>query len=236
VKLQQYDSAGEVAVAGADFIFACASESLKLRDRFILALSGGSTPWQMLAVLAEYDLPWHKIHIMQVDERAVPEASPERNLFHIRNVFSEAVSLPEGNLHAMPVEGKDLDEGARQYQLELEELAGTPPGADVVHLGLGSDGHTASLVPGDPVLEVMDRDVAVSLPYNGRPRMTLTYPFINRARRIMWLMTGSGKVEMANRLIQNDRTIPAGLISRHQATIIADTAAIPPNKQTGVPE
>ena len=119
---------------------------------------------------------------------------------------------------------------------KLEKLAGTSPVADVIHLGLGSDGHTASLVPGDPVLEVTDRDVAVTLPYNGRPRMTLTYPFINRARHIMWLMTGSGKAEMLNRLIQNDRTIPAGLISRQQATIIADTAAIPLNKQNGVPD
>ncbi len=234
MKLQQLDSAEDVAKAGAEFIFASAREALDLRDRFILALSGGSTPWQMLHELVGYELPWNKVHVLQVDERAVSDAGPERNLLHIRKVFAEPVALPPGHLHAMPVDGADLNDGAGLYERELGELAGTPPIADVVHLGLGIDGHTASLVPGDPVLEISERDVGVTGPYNGCARMTLTYPFIDRARHILWLITGPEKAAMASRLIRQDSTIPAGRISAQQATIIADSAAMRVSEHDGV--
>ncbi len=234
VKLQSFNSAEDAAKAGADFIFARATEALELRDRFILALSGGSTPWRMLHKLAGYDLPWNKVHIMQVDERAVPDDDPDRNLLHIRKVFAEPVSLPPDHLHAMPVNGADLTAGAQAYERELEALAGTPPIADVIQLGLGVDGHTASLVPGDPVLEICDRDVCLTGPYNGCRRMTLSYPFINRARHIMWLITGAEKAAMARRLIHQDSTIPAGRINLQQATIIADSAAMSAYENDGV--
>ena len=234
VKLKPFSSAEDAAKAGADFIFARATEALELRDRFILALSGGSTPWQMLHKLAGYDLPWNKVHILQVDERAVPDDDPDRNLLHIRKVFAEPVSLPPDHLHAMPVVRADLNAGAQAYERELAALAGTPPIADVIQLGLGVDGHTASLVPDDPVLEICDRDVGVTGPYNGCPRMTLSYPFINRARHIMWLIVGAEKAVMVERLIRKDRTIPAGRISSQQATIIADSAAMSAYENDGV--
>jgi 6-phosphogluconolactonase len=96
---------------------------------------------------------------------------------------------------------------------------------DLVHLGLGPDGHTASLVPGDPVLNVNDNDVAVTGIYQGRRRMTLTYPTINRSRQILWVVTGEEKVQALNRLLDGDQSIPAGRIRPEGARIIADRAA-----------
>ena len=96
---------------------------------------------------------------------------------------------------------------------------------DLVHLGLGADGHTASLVPGDPVLDVKDRDVALTGIYRGARRMTLTYPIINRSRRILWVVTGSEKMEMLLRLRNMDATIPAGRIRQDRAVVLADRSA-----------
>jgi 6-phosphogluconolactonase len=126
----------------------------------------------------------------------------------------------------MPVESPDLEAAAAQYALTLQEIAGSPPVLDLAHLGLGPDGHTASLVPGDPVLDVTDADVAATgRAYQGRRRMTLTYPILNRSRRILWLVTGSEKVAMLARLRTGDRSIPAGRVSQDRALVLADRAA-----------
>jgi 6-phosphogluconolactonase len=180
----------------------------------------------MLRELAQHDLPWERVKIFQVDERDAPDGDAELNLAHIQEDFADRISLPAENLYAMPVTGNDLEEGAGRYEKELIDLAGHPPVLDVVHLGLGEDGHTASLVPGDLVLVVNDRDVATTGEYAGRRRMTLTYSIIDRARHILWLITGEGKAEMLDRLIQADHDIPAGRISQRQATIVADAAAL----------
>jgi 6-phosphogluconolactonase len=226
MEIRQCKSADDVAIAGADFIDARAKESISERGQFTMALSGGSTPWVMLRELAKHDLPWEQVKIFQVDERVAPDGDAERNLVHIEKDFADHISLPPENLYAMPVTGEDLEQAAGRYERELSELAGTPPVLDVVHLGLGGDGHTASLVPGDPVLAIGDRDVATTGEYAGRRRMTLTYPIINRARHILWLITGEGKAEMLDRLIQADHDIPAGRISQRQATVVADAAAL----------
>ncbi len=226
MEIRQCETPDDVASAGANFISARVTEAIAERGQFTLALSGGSTPWIMLAKLAEQELPWDRVKVLQVDERAAPDGDPERNLVQIREHFADRISLPTENLYAMPVSGKDLNGGARQYEQTLVELAGAEPVIDVIHLGLGGDGHTASLVPGDPVLEVSDCDVATTETYNGRRRMTLTYPIINRARHILWLITGEGKAEMLRRLIQGDGDIPAGRISQVQATVLADDAAL----------
>ncbi len=226
MEIRQCEMPDDVASAGANFISARVTEAIAERGQFTLALSGGSTPWIMLAKLAEQELPWDRVNVLQVDERAAPDGDPERNLVQIRQHFADRISLPTENLCAMPVGGEDLNGGARQYEQTLVELAGAEPVIDVIHLGLGGDGHTASLVPGDPILEVSDCDVATTETYNGRRRMTLTYPIINRARHILWLITGEGKAEMLRRLIQGDGDIPAGRISQVQATVLADDAAL----------
>jgi 6-phosphogluconolactonase len=226
MEIRQCETSDDVASAGANFIYARAGEAIADRNQFILALSGGSTPWRMLRKLAECDLPWERVKIVQVDERVAPDSDVERNLVHIQSEFADRIPLPAENLFAMPVMVEDLDEGAGQYESVLTELAGLPPIMDVVHLGLGGDGHTASLLPGDPVLDVSDRDVAITGPYNGHRRMTLTYSIINRARHILWLITGESKAKMLDRMIQADHDIPAGRVSQRQATVIADAAAL----------
>lgn len=226
MEICQYATPDDVATAGAEFIYRHAGEAIDERNQFTLALSGGSTPWRMLSELAEFELPWERVKIVQVDERVAPDGDPERNLIHIQKEFADRISLPPENLYAMPVVDENLDEGARQYERALIQVAGESPVLDVVHLGLGGDGHTASLVPNDPVLETANRDVDITNSYGGRRRMTLTYPIINRARRILWLITGEEKAEMLNRTIQADYDIPAGRVNQQQATVVADAAAL----------
>jgi 6-phosphogluconolactonase len=159
---------------------------------------------------------WETVTIFQVDERVAPDGDPDRNLTHLKR------SLPAGgaaDVRAMPVWSGDLDAAAAGYAQALPEQL------DLVHLGLGPDGHTASLVPGDPVLEVDDRDVAVTGEYQGRRRMTLTYPALDRAREILWLVTGDDKVEALARLQAGDTSIPAARVSTANARVVADAAA-----------
>jgi 6-phosphogluconolactonase len=189
-----------------------------------MAVSGGTTPWEMLRALARERTQWDCVHFFQVDERVSPAGHADRNLTHVLEALSHAPLLRE-QIHAMPVEASDLPDAAREYCAVLAALAGTPPVLDLVHLGLGADGHTASLVPGDPVLDVLDRDVAITSEYQGRRRMTLTYPVINRARKILWLATGASKAPMLARLRAADAAIPAGRVRQVGAVILADAAA-----------
>ena len=213
------------ARAAAKAIAEEARSAVAARGRFVVAVSGGRTPWIMLRALADEELPWDRIHVVQVDERVAPLGDKDRNLTHLRESLLDHSPIPPGQIHAMPVEWSDLDAAAKEYAAILSKIAGLPPTLDLVHLGLGPDGHTASLVPGDPVLNVTAVDVAVTGVYQGRRRMTLTYPVINRARRILWLATGSEKADALHRLRQGDPTIPAGRIGRLQAMIFADHAA-----------
>jgi 6-phosphogluconolactonase len=225
MKFEVFDDADSVARAGALTIAAEARAAVASRGRFVLAVSGGHTPWIMLRALATEDIPWACLHIFQVDERVAPDGDPDRNLTALRESLLQHVPLRPDQLHAMPVESLDLDAAAAQYSLLLEGIAGTPPVLDLVHLGLGPDGHTASLVPGDPALDVKDKDVAATGTYQGRRRMTLTYPTLNRARRVLWVVTGSEKAEMLHRLSEGDPSIPAGRVQRDAALVLADRAA-----------
>jgi len=203
-----------------------------------MAVSGGHTPWVMLRALADEKLPWKDVHVCQVDERIAPANDPDRNLTHLRASLLEHAPLGADQIHAMPVESADLADAARQYGRTLQSLAGTPPVLDLVHLGLGPDGHTASLVPGDPVLAVTDVDVALTQPYQGRRRMTLTYPAINRSRSILWLVTGADKAAVLPRLCTGDSAVPAGRIRRDNSILLADRAAarqLPANTTQEVP-
>lgn len=227
MNIQIFADADAVARQAAKFIAAEARTAVAARGRFIIAVSGGKTPWQMLRALAAEEVPWVGVHVFQVDERIAPAGDPDRNLTHLReSLLSHAPLRPE-QIYAMPVEEDDLAAAAKNYAATLQTIASSPPALDLAHLGLGPDGHTASLVPNDPVLEVTDADVALTGIYQKRRRMTLTYPLLNRARRVLWVVTGAEKVEMLARLRNGDVSIPAGRIRRENAIVLADRAAAP---------
>ena len=216
VEIEILPDAESVARRGAEVVAAQAKTAVADHGEFSFAVSGGRTPWSMFAHLAG-QLPWEKVTIYQVDERVAPDGDPARNLTQLQR------SLPPGgaaDVRAMPVESGDLEQAAAAYASAL------PEAFDLLHLGLGPDGHTASLVPGDPVLEVTDRDVAITGEYQGRQRMTLTYPVLDRARQVLWLVTGEDKVDALRRLRDGDRSIPAGRVAARSSLILADEAAV----------
>lgn len=225
MKIEVFADDEATARAAAKKIAVEAVTAVSARGSFVMAVSGGRTPWIMLRALAGEDLPWKDIHIVQIDERVAPAGHPDRNLTHLRESLLNRSPIRPEQIYAMPVESPNLEDAASQYGSVLRKIAGSPPTLDLVHLGLGPDGHTASLVPGDPVLNVMDTDVALTGIYQGRRRMTLTYPVINRARRILWLVTGSEKVGMLDRLRRGDPSIPAGRVCQDRAVVFADRAA-----------
>ncbi len=217
--------ADAVARRAAQVIAAAARDAATARGRFALAVSGGHTPWVMLRRLAGEQVPWSEVQVFQVDERVAPAGDADRNLTHLRESLA-AAPLPAAQLHPMPVEEADLAGAAAHYAAALRAHCGVPPVLDLVHLGLGPDGHTASLVPGDAVLGVRDADVAITGgTYQSRRRMTLTYPAIDRARQILWVVTGAEKVEALRRLRAADASIPAGRVRQERALVIADRAA-----------
>jgi 6-phosphogluconolactonase len=200
---------------GAEVVAAEAEAAVAARGRFTFAVSGGRSPWAMFAELPD-TMPWDRVTIFQVDERVAPDGDPDRNLTHLLG------SLPPGaaaEVRAMPVGADDLEGGAASYAASL------PDALDLVHLGLGPDGHTASLVPDDPVLDVVDRDVAVTGVYQGRRRMTLTYPALDRARHVLWLVTGADKRDALRLLREGDPSIPGGRVRADRALVVADADA-----------
>jgi len=225
MKMEVLANDESAARAAAGMIAAEARAAVAERGRFVMAVSGGRTPWIMLRALSGEEVPWESVHVVQVDERVAPVGDADRNLTHLRETLLEHTPIRPQRVHAMPVESADLEVAVKQYASTLAEIAGSPPVLDLVHLGLGPDGHTASLVPADPVLAITEADVALTGVYQGRRRMTLTYPVINRARHILWLVTGSEKQSMLARLLDGDLSIPAGRVSREQAIVIADRAA-----------
>jgi 6-phosphogluconolactonase len=225
MELEVLADADAVAARGAAVIAADARAAVAARGRFTLAVSGGRTPWVMLRLLAREDVPWASVHLLQVDERVAPAGDADRNLTHLGESLLDRVPLRPEQIHAMPVEFPDLRIATARYAATLAAVAGAPPVLDLVHLGLGPDGHTASLVPNDPVLDVTRTGVAVTGVYQGRLRMTLTYPTIDRARRILWLVTGGEKAAMLARLRKADTGIPAGRVRQDAALVLADRAA-----------
>jgi 6-phosphogluconolactonase len=212
--LDVLSDAEAVARRAADVVAEAAREAIASHGRFTFAVSGGETPWAMFRALAEDDVSWDEIGIWQVDERVAPDGDPDRNLTSLLPV------IPAGaDLRPMPVTEPDLEAAADRYAASL------PPAFELVHLGMGDDGHTASLVPGDPVLDVTDRDVAVTGEYRGLRRMTVTYPVLGRAGLAVWMITGSDKAPMVPRLLAGDRSIPAGRIATAEQLVLVDAAA-----------
>ena len=225
MKVQIFSDADAVAKAAAQIIASEARASVEARGRFIMAVSGGQTPWQMLRDLANEEVPWKNVHVVQVDERVAPAGDPDRNLTHLHESLLSHAPLRPKQIYAMPVEDADLKAATASYAKTLQQIAGSPPVLDLVHLGLGPDGHTASLVPNDSVLDVIDADVALTGIYQNRRRMTLTYPLLNRSRCVLWVVTGGEKAGMLARLYEGDVSIPAGRIRRDRALVFADRSA-----------
>ena len=225
MKQEILPDADAVAARAAQIIASDARAAVQARGRFVMAVSGGRTPWQMLRALANEQVPWASVHVVQVDERIAPAGDPDRNLTHLRESLLSHAPIPPEQIHAMPVESADPEAACGEYTKLLNSICGAPPVLDLVHLGLGPDGHTASLIPGDPVLNVHDAEVALTGIYQNRRRMTLTYPVINRARHILWVVTGAEKAPMVPRLLAGDPGIPAGPVTQANATLLADAPA-----------
>jgi 6-phosphogluconolactonase len=224
--IQILDDGAAVARAGAAFVADAAGRAIAERGRFLFAVSGGTTPWEMMRLLASAALDWPKVHVFLVDERIAPAGDPDRNLTHLEQTLLASAPLPKENVHAMAVEAADSDAAAADYARELARLGGSPAVLDLIHLGLGPDGHTASLVPDDAVLAVRDRDVAITAgEYQGRRRMTLTYPVLDRAREILWLVDGAAKANVLPLVRDGDAAVPAGRVRAARSVAIVDRAA-----------
>ena len=213
----------DAAAAAATHVAARARATVSVHGTFCLALSGGRTPWKMLERLVGLDLPWDAIHVFQVDEREAPDGDADRNATRLAGILGRS-GLPSTRLHLMPVTDENFGLACDAYAQAIARY-GRDGRLDLVHLGLGEDGHTASLVPGDGALDVTDRDVTTAGPYQGRRRMTLTYPAIDRAAERMWVVTGASKAAMLARLRSGDGTIPAGRVTRRNSVGFVDEAA-----------
>lgn len=216
--LSVFDDEQSLSEAAASYVASRARAAVAAGGSFQFAVSGGRTPWDMFAILTVLDVPWDRTVLWQVDERVAPADDPDRNLSHLRQALGDKAA----EVRPMPVEDEDVEAAARRYADAL------PARFDLVHLGIGSDGHTASLVPGDPVLDVSDRLVAVTeTAYQGRRRMTLTYPALARARQLLWLVTGQDKRDALAKLLAGDPSVPAGRVVAGASLVMADRAAAP---------
>ncbi len=225
MNLEVFETPTALADRAADLVAGALREAIAVRGRATLAVSGGRTPGAMLAALARRAVAWEQVRVLQVDERIAPEDHPDRNLLLLRRSLLGHLDGPAPTLHPMPVNAADAEEAAARYAELLGALAGRPPVVDVVQLGLGTDGHTASLVPGDPVLGVTDREVAVTAPYQGRRRLTCTFPLLSRARQRVWLVTGADKATALAGVQAGDRGLPAARLPQHAARWLVDRAA-----------
>lgn len=228
MRLIRAADADAAAVLAAGELAAACRAAVDERGVAVVAVSGGETPWRMLERWREHALPWDHVRVAQVDERVAPRGDPRRNLARLEGILVTGGPLPDGNLIAMPVEADDLPRAAAQYQHQLGRVAGHPVTFDVVQLGLGADGHTASLFPGDAALEVVDHDVAVTGEHQGLRRMTLTLPALNRARRRLWLVTGAAKSARLAELLAGSAApgLPALRVSRERTVVVAGEAAL----------
>lgn len=213
-----FDDLPALSEAAARHVAGIARGAVEEDGSFQFAVSGGRSPWEMFAILTGLDMPWDQTVIWQVDERIAPAGHPDRNLTHLR----QALGDKSAEVCPMPVEEEDLGLAAERYGDAL------PPRFHLVHLGIGPDGHTASLVPTDPVLEMRDRPVALTgTAYQGRRRMTLTYPGLARARQLLWLVSGDDKRAPLEKMLASDPSVPAGRVEAGSSIVMADRAAAP---------
>jgi 6-phosphogluconolactonase len=215
-ELREFLDADAVAAAAADYVAQRSRRSIESKGIFTFAVSGGRTPWTMFEKLAQMDVAWSDVVLYQVDERVASPGDVTRNLTNLERILAGC----RPTIVAMPVNDNDLEEAAASYAGQLPERF------DLVHLGLGPDGHTASLIPGDPVLEVRDRLVAITGVYQGEQRMTLTYDALSRADQLLWLVTGTDKRTSLSQLLSGDTSIPAAMVEAASSLVMADEAAM----------
>lgn len=198
------------AAAAADTIAALLESALRHRGAATIAVSGGSTAPDLFSTLATVELPWSRVGVWQVDERVAPDGDPDRN--------ANQLAALAGTHHPMPVTEHDLGAAADRYGDSL------PARFDVVHLGVGADGHTASWPPGDPVIDV-DAPVALSQPYQGRVRMTLTPGPVNAAAARVVLVRGEDKADALGRWLGGADSLPIARVVATGTTVCCDPAA-----------
>jgi 6-phosphogluconolactonase len=209
----------------ASRVSAILREAVHRRGRATVAFSGGSAAASLFAGLAAAEVPWSSVDILQVDERVAPARHPERNLAVLDTGLLAHIDVPEHRIHPMPVEDADLDTAAERYTELLRAVTGPDLSLDLIHLGLGTDGHTASLAPGSALLAADAPPVAVTPPFHGRRRMTLTQPTLSAARNVLWLVSGGEKAAVVRRLVDGDLALPATSIRPVRARLLLDTAA-----------
>lgn len=218
------DSPEEAANRAAAWVSGFLKTTIAQRGSATFAVSGGSTPATMFLSLTRYDIDWQHVHLFQVDERLAPKGSTDRNLTQLQQCLIDLVAIPTANVHPMPVDDEMApDARAHEYERTLARFA--PGGIDLVHLGLGTDGHTASLLPGDPGLGVTDRAVTFTSLYKGFRRLTLTYPELTKAHALLWLAPGADKAKPLKQLLIGDSSVPAGRVRHRHQTVFCDTAA-----------
>ena len=220
MRINVVDDAEQLAWEVASFIAARLASAIDERGRAVVAFSGGSTPAAMLRRLAATEVDWSAVTVFQVDERIAPDGSEDRNATMLNRELLDAVAA---QAYLMPVTRDRVDTAAESYALLIGDVCGGV--LDVAHLGLGGDGHTASLVPGDPVVDEIHADVAVTGEYQGRRRMTMTLPLLNRARAVVWEVAGAGKAGAVAKLVAGDAGIPAAGVIQDHATLFVDAAA-----------
>ncbi|MDP8977251.1 MAG: 6-phosphogluconolactonase [Actinomycetota bacterium] len=213
------------ALAGrcADLLAGWISADVASRGRCVVALSGGRTPGPTWDDLARHDLPWRQVTVTQADERVAPDGHPERNWALLCERLLDVAGVPGTGRLPMPVTDGDLQGAAVRHAARLRQLCGDPPMLDVVHLGLGADGHVASLVPGDPALEETGT-VAVTGPYRGRRRMTLTFDALGAARRRLWQVAGADKAGALREAVEGT-AVPGSRLRREGTVVVTDEAA-----------
>lgn len=216
----------EAARVAADVVCRIADEAIAARGQFQLALSGGRGPELLFRELVSRPVRWERVALYQVDERVAPSGHEDRNVELIRRCFAPVLDRLAA-LHPMPVDDDDVDAAAHRYGDLLRQAAGRPPVFDLVHLGIGPDGHTASLVPGRPELDITDRSVAVTAEYQGWRRMTVTFPVLDAARHRLWYVTDPDKRVAVERLLRRDPAIPAGRVRPDDTTAVILADALP---------
>ncbi len=214
-----------LAQEAAKLVVATAEEAVARCGRFTVALAGGSTPKRLYSLLAAKPycarLPWQETHIFWGDERVVPPEHPDSNFGMVRAILLSRVPIPANQVHRMQAERADLDAAAGEYEAEIARTFAAqppdePPAFDLILLGLGTDGHTASLFPHTPALRETKRWVAPNdIPELKASRLTLTIPILNRAAMILFLVSGIEKAAALQAVLEgpfDPEQLPAQLI------------------------